>query len=61
MTDTSELAAKMARKKLIEYEFGQAHKKGYKLVRNILSGMLCEIPEDTARCCDPSTELYHSM
>ncbi len=32
-----------------------------KTVRNLMSGNLIEIPEDTPRCCDPSTELYWSM
>lgn len=32
-----------------------------KMVKNILSGRMVEIPVDTPRCCDPSTELYHCM
>lgn len=36
-------------------------KPGYKWVRNIRSRILCQIPEDTPRCCDPSTELYHAI
>ena len=30
-------------------------------VRNLMSGKEMEIDYDTPRCCDPSTELYHSM
>lgn len=32
-----------------------------KVVTNILSGKLVRIPANTPRCCDPSSELYHSM
>ncbi len=37
------------------------HKDGYKWVKNIRSGKWIQIAEDTPRCCDPSTELYHAM
>ena len=30
-------------------------------VRNLLSGKEVQIPSNTPRCCDPSTELYHCM
>lgn len=32
-----------------------------KTVRNLMSGAAVEIPYDTPRCCDPSSELYWSM
>jgi hypothetical protein len=32
-----------------------------KTVRNLMSGEMIEIPYDTPRSCDPSTELYWSM
>ncbi len=32
-----------------------------KTVRNLMSGKDVEIPSDTPRCCDPSSELYWSM
>ncbi len=32
-----------------------------KKVRNLMTGVEIEIPEDTPRSCDPSTELYWSM
>ena len=32
-----------------------------KTVTNLMSGIEIEIPVDTRRCCDPSTELYWSM
>ena len=32
-----------------------------KTVRNLMSGALVEIPHDTPRSCDPSSELYWSM
>lgn len=32
-----------------------------KKVRNLMSGAEIEIPVNTPRCCDPSTELYWSM
>lgn len=32
-----------------------------KKVRNLMSGEMIEIPVDTPRCCDPSTEAYWSM
>ena len=33
----------------------------YKTVKNLLSGEDVVIAYNTPRCCDPSTELYHSM
>lgn len=32
-----------------------------KMVRNLMTGEMIEIPRDTPRSCDPSTELYWSM
>jgi hypothetical protein len=32
-----------------------------KTVRNLMSGQDIEIPHDTPRCCDPSSEAYWSM
>ena len=32
-----------------------------KTVRNLMTGELMEIPSNTPRCCDPSTETYWSM
>lgn len=32
-----------------------------KKVRNLMSGEEMEIPVDTPRCCDPSSELYWTM
>ena len=32
-----------------------------KTVKNLMSGALVEIPHDTPRSCDPSSELYWSM
>jgi hypothetical protein len=32
-----------------------------KKVKNLMSGVEIEIPADTPRCCDPSSELYWSM
>ena len=32
-----------------------------KRVRNLMSGQEIEIPHDTPRACDPSSELYWSM
>jgi hypothetical protein len=32
-----------------------------KTVRNLMTGELVQIPHDTPRACDPSTELYWSM
>lgn len=32
-----------------------------KRVRNLMSGIEVEIPHDTPRSCDPSSELYWSM
>jgi hypothetical protein len=32
-----------------------------KRVRNLMSGEMVEIPHDTPRSCDPSSELYWSM
>jgi len=34
---------------------------GSKVVKNLLSGKECIIPNDTPLCCDPSSETYHSM
>ena len=33
----------------------------YKTVRNLMSGKDIQIPHDTPRSCDPSSELYWSM
>ena len=30
-------------------------------VRNLMTGAEIEIPENTPRCCDPSSELYWTM
>lgn len=30
-------------------------------VKNLMTGELVEIPHDTPRCCDPSSETYWSM
>lgn len=35
--------------------------EGMKRVINLMSGKEIEIPVDTPRSCDPSTELYWSM
>lgn len=32
-----------------------------KTVRNMMSGIEIQIPVDTPRCCDPSSELYWTM
>ena len=32
-----------------------------KIVKNLMTGLDVEIPVNTPRCCDPSTELYWSM
>lgn len=32
-----------------------------KTVKNLMTGKLIEIPHDTPRSCDPSSELYWSM
>lgn len=32
-----------------------------KQVRNLMTGAMVEIPHDTPRACDPSSELYWSM
>ena len=36
-------------------------KEGYKWVMNLRSHIWVQIPTDTPRCADPSTELYWSM
>jgi hypothetical protein len=38
-----------------------ARPKAMKKVRNLMSGAEIEIPVDTPRCCDPSSELYWTM
>ena len=32
-----------------------------KMVKNLMSGLMMEIPKDTPHCCDPSTETFWSM
>ena len=32
-----------------------------KMVKNLMTGEMVEIPHDTPRSCDPSSELYWSM
>lgn len=32
-----------------------------KMVKNLMTGEMIEIPRNTPRSCDPSTELYWSM
>lgn len=39
----------------------RANKPKMKTVKNLLSGIYIQIPVDTPRSCDPSTELYHCM
>lgn len=36
-------------------------KPGFKIVRNLLTGLPVEIAENTPIYCDPSSETYHSM
>ena len=38
-----------------------AHVVTKKLVKNLMTGKMIEIPSNTPRCCDPSTEAYWSM
>ena len=33
----------------------------YRKVKNLMTGEIVEIPANTPRCCDPSTETYWSM
>ena len=33
----------------------------FKLVKNLMTGAMVEIPHNTPRACDPSSELYWSM
>lgn len=35
--------------------------KGFKRVKNLMSRREIDIPVDTPRSCDPSTELYWTM
>jgi hypothetical protein len=44
--------------KIVERKSYQAPMKK---VKNLMSGVEIEIPADTPRCCDPSSELYWSM
>ena len=42
-------------------KFAFFNKGRTRMVTNIMTGLVVEIPDDTPRCCDPSSELYHSM
>lgn len=62
-------AAEMAREvRELEYELWPVS-KGFRIefvptmktVRNLMSGKDIQIPHDTPRSCDPSSELYWSM
>ena len=44
-----------------EIECVEAEPVPMKTVRNLMSGKELEIPVDTPRCCDPSSELYWTM
>ena len=46
---------------LPEAEFEKRFPLGTKRVRNLMTGQMVEIAEDTPHCCDPSTETYWSM
>jgi len=41
--------------------FDQTFPAGTKVVKNLMSGELIEISEDTPYCCDPSQERYWTM
>jgi hypothetical protein len=49
-------------------EYGYASEEAYqntvvkmKKVKNLMTGVEIEIPSNTPRCCDPSTETFWSM
>jgi len=44
-----------------EIECVEAEPVPMKTVRNMMSGLELDIPVDTPRCCDPSSELYWTM
>ena len=44
-----------------ETMFYLKHPVGMKTVKNLMTGQLIEIPADTPRSCDPSSELFWSM
>ena len=48
-------------KVLLEADFEEQFPVTMKKVRNLMSGELVEIPSDTPRACDPSSELYWTM
>ena len=39
----------------------RSYRAPMKKVHNLMTGVEIEIPADTPRCCDPSSELYWSM
>ena len=41
--------------------FNLKYPVGTKVVKNLMTGKEIEIPVDTPRCCDPSSERYWSM
>jgi len=46
---------------MVESLFYLKHPMGKKVVKNMMTGELIEIAEDTPYCCDPSQERYWSM
>ena len=45
----------------LESQLKALEKPKMKKVRNLMSGEMTEIREDTPHCCDPSTETFWSM
>jgi hypothetical protein len=54
-------AGRKAYEVMAESLFYLKYPLGKKVVKNMMTGELIEIAEDTPYCCDPSTERYHSM
>ena len=54
-------AGKTVYQAMEETFFMLKHPVGTKVVKNLMTGKDIEIPEDTPRSCDPSSELFWSM
>ena len=60
------LASKQTKKTGVRFTFMRAEEfvvlpPKMKTVKNLMTGVVIEIPADTPHCCDPSTETYWSM
>ena len=57
----NELELSTKQKKVLQARLDEMNSTRTKKVKNLMTGEMIEIPYDTPRSCDPSSELYWSM